>query len=47
MAQTAPVDDAAWRAWQTHWFGTGLRAVEQRLASEADTGAFCHGDSVT
>lgn len=37
-------DDAAWRAWQTHWFGTGLRAVEQRLASEAATGTFCHGD---
>jgi glutathione S-transferase len=37
-------DDAAWRAWQTHWFGTGLRAVEQRLASEAETGVFCHGD---
>ena len=47
MAQTTPVDDAAWRLWQTHWFGTGLRAVEQRLASEADTGAFCHGDAVT
>jgi maleylacetoacetate isomerase len=47
MAQTMPIDDAAWRAWQTHWFGTGLRAVEQRLASEADTGAFCHGDAVT
>ncbi|MEA3393863.1 MAG: maleylacetoacetate isomerase [Pseudomonadota bacterium] len=38
------LDDAAWRAWQTHWFGTGLRAVEQRLASEAETGVFCHGD---
>lgn len=37
-------DDATWRAWQTHWFGTGLRAVEQRLASETATGAFCHGD---
>jgi maleylacetoacetate isomerase len=37
-------DDAAWRAWQTHWFGTGLRAVEQRLAGEAATGTFCHGD---
>jgi maleylacetoacetate isomerase len=37
-------DDAAWRAWQTQWFGTGLAAVEQRLASESDTGQFCHGD---
>ena len=40
-------DDAAWRAWQTHWFTTGLQALEQRLAGEAGTGAFCHGDQVT
>ena len=40
-------DDAAWRAWQIHWFTTGLQAVEQRLASQAETGAFCHGDAVT
>lgn len=43
----AGFDDAAWRAWQTHWFTTGLQAVEARLATEADTGLFCHGDSVT
>jgi maleylacetoacetate isomerase/maleylpyruvate isomerase len=40
-------DDAAWRAWQIQWFGTGLAAVEARLASEAGTGTFCHGDEVT
>ncbi len=40
-------DDAAWRAWQVQWFGAGLRAVEQRLANDAATGEFCHGDSVT
>ncbi len=39
-------DDAAWRAWQTQWFSTGLRAVERRLASEGH-GRFCHGDAVT
>lgn len=38
-------DDAAWRAWQIHWFTTGLQAVEQRLANEAGTGSFCHGES--
>ena len=37
-------DDAAWRAWQIHWFGVGLQAFERRLSSEAETGAFCHGD---
>ena len=40
-------DDAAWRAWQTQWFSTGLRAVEQRLASDGQTGRFCHSDAVT
>ena len=40
-------DDAAWRAWQIQWFSTGLLAVEQRLASESATGAYCHGDAVT
>lgn len=37
-------DDAAWRAWQIHWFGVGLQATERRLASDPETGAFCHGD---
>lgn len=40
-------DDAAWRAWQINWFTTGLQAVEQRLASESQTGNFCHGDTPT
>ena len=43
----AGFDDAQWKAWQVNWFTTGLRAVEQRLASEAETGAYCHGDQVT
>ena len=40
-------DDAAWRAWQIHWFSTGLLAFEQRLSSEPQTGTFCHGDTPT
>ena len=40
-------DDAAWRAWQIHWFTTGLQALEQRLAAEGATGAYCHGDAIT
>jgi maleylacetoacetate isomerase len=40
-------DDAAWRAWQIHWFGTGLQALEQRLAGEPQTGTFCHGNTPT
>ena len=40
-------DDAAWRAWQIQWFTTGLAAFEQRLASDKETGIFCHGDTPT
>ncbi len=40
-------DDAAFRAWQIHWFTTGLQAVEQRLASDSETGTYCHGETIT
>ncbi|HZV20276.1 MAG TPA: glutathione S-transferase N-terminal domain-containing protein, partial [Hyphomicrobiales bacterium] len=36
-------DDAAWRAWQIQWFTAGLKAMERRLTSEAETGRYCHG----
>lgn len=45
LTTTGGFDDAAWRAWQVQWFGTGLKAVEQRLAGDAATGRFCHGDT--
>jgi maleylacetoacetate isomerase len=38
-------DDAAWRAWITHWFTTGFDAVETRLTGDVATGKFCHGDT--
>ena len=41
------LDDAAWKAWQTRWFTTGLQAVEQRLFRDRETGTFAHGDAVT
>ena len=46
-SSAAGFDDAAWRAWQIQWFGTGLAAVEQRLAADAHTGAYCHGNTPT
>ena len=45
LTTTGGFDDAAWRAWQIQWFTTGLQALEARLAEDADTGAFCHGDA--
>ena len=47
LVGTSHFDDAAWRAWQIQWFSTGLKAFEQRLATESDTGKFCHGDGPT
>lgn len=47
LTSTGNFDDAAWRAWQIHWFTTGLQALEQRLTTEPQTGTFCHGDAPT
>lgn len=47
LSATSGIDDTQWRAWQTHWFETGLRAIEQRLSTESATGRFCHGNSAT
>ena len=33
--------------WYKHWVETGLQVVERRLAGEARTGRFCHGDAPT
>jgi maleylacetoacetate isomerase len=41
------MDDAGFKAWQTHWFTTGLHAFEQRLATETETGTYCHGNTIT
>ncbi|MCE8031472.1 maleylacetoacetate isomerase [Halomonas daqingensis] len=39
------LDEAAKLAWYRHWIAEGFTALEARLAGEAATGAFCHGDS--
>ncbi len=41
----AGFDAAAWRAWQQQWFGRGLQTMETRLAADAETGTFCHGET--
>jgi maleylacetoacetate isomerase len=47
LTTTGGFDDADWRAWQIQWFTAGLQALEARLATEAGTGKYCHGDSIT
>ncbi|MET0517548.1 MAG: maleylacetoacetate isomerase [Burkholderiaceae bacterium] len=38
------VDEQAKLRWLRHWVESGLAALEQRLAGDAATGRFCHGD---
>lgn len=40
-------DNGARAAWQQHWIGTGLDALEKMLAFSPETGAFCHGNTPT
>jgi maleylacetoacetate isomerase len=47
LTTTGHFDDAAWRAWQIHWFSTGLHAIELRLQNEPETGTYCHGEVPT
>jgi maleylacetoacetate isomerase len=45
LMQQEGFNAARWRAWQTQWFGAGVRTLEARLSADAETGRFCHGDS--
>jgi maleylpyruvate isomerase len=40
-------DKAARDAWYGHWVRLGFDALERRLAQDAETGRFCHGDAPT
>jgi maleylpyruvate isomerase len=41
------LSDEKKNAWYRHWIETGFAALEQRLASDPRTGAFCFGDAPT
>lgn len=43
LNDNANFDPVQWKAWQTQWFGAGLRTVEARLG-DGLAGRFCHGD---
>lgn len=38
-------DDEGVAAWFRHWATSGFEALDRRLSTESDTGAFCHGDT--
>jgi len=41
------VSDEDKTRWYKHWVETGLEVIEHRLAGDARTGCFCHGDAPT
>jgi len=38
-------DEKVVETWFNHWIELGFQAIEKRLASEKETGRFCHGDA--
>jgi maleylpyruvate isomerase len=45
LTGTLGVTEDAKNTWYRHWVGAGLEALEARLASDAATGHFSHGDA--
>jgi maleylacetoacetate isomerase len=40
-------DEAARNKWLAHWTKEALRALEEHLGKEGETGRFCHGEAPT
>jgi maleylacetoacetate isomerase len=47
LTEELKVSDDQKTAWIRHWFREGLIQGEARLADDAGTGRFCHGDAPT
>lgn len=47
LAQELGQDEAGVQRWVAHWSLAALQAVEGHLASEPETGRYCHGDAPT
>jgi maleylacetoacetate isomerase len=47
LGQTLKLDQNQVAAWIKHWQTEALGAFESHLSNEAETGRYCHGDSVT
>ena len=45
LTHTLALSEDAKNAWYRHWIDTGLSALEAQLATDASTGAYCHGDA--
>jgi maleylacetoacetate isomerase len=47
LAHEFKVDEAGVTKWAAHWHRAALGALEEHLASEKETGTYCHGDQIT
>lgn len=47
LGEVIGASDAARLEWNRHWITTNFAALETMLARDAETGAFCHGDTPT
>lgn len=47
LTGTLGITEEQKNAWYAHWVQQGFTALEKRLATEPQTGRFCHGDTVT
>ena len=47
LKNTLGVSEEQKDAWYKYWIDVGLEALETRLARDAATGRFCHGDTPT
>ena len=45
LTDTLRVTEEQKNAWYRHWVTVGFTALEKRLATEKETGKFCHGDA--
>lgn len=45
LTDTLKLNDDQKNAWYRHWVTVGFTALEKRLATEKETGRFCHGDA--
>ncbi|HZT51492.1 MAG TPA: maleylacetoacetate isomerase [Stellaceae bacterium] len=47
LAKPLGHDEKAIETWFNHWIRVGFQGIEQMLAHDAATGAFCHGERPT
>ena len=45
LTDSLKLTDEQKNAWYRHWVTVGFSALEKRLATEKETGQFCHGDT--